>query len=100
MACWYCGRQTTRPGRHSRPTDATTQRLLPISRGGRDTWENRIQACRRCNALTSPWSVDLKNEFKALLEERDIESLPKARGRIVRMVVSRILAARIGRKQQ
>ena len=37
--CQYCG------SRHS----LTVDHVLPKSRGGRDTWENLVAACVRCN---------------------------------------------------
>jgi hypothetical protein len=40
--CLYCG------GRFRR-ADLTRDHVLPVSRGGRDRWENVVAACRRCN---------------------------------------------------
>lgn len=36
--CGYCGRSAT-----------TVDHVLPRSRGGRDTWENLVACCIRCN---------------------------------------------------
>ena len=36
--CAYCGRSA-----------ATIDHVLPRSRGGRDTWENLVACCLRCN---------------------------------------------------
>jgi 5-methylcytosine-specific restriction endonuclease McrA len=41
--CLYCGREF---GRHS----LTRDHVLPISRGGRDHWENVVTACVPCNS--------------------------------------------------
>lgn len=41
--CLYCGREF---GRHS----LTRDHVLPISRGGRDVWENVVCACVHCNS--------------------------------------------------
>lgn len=40
--CQYCGK---RPPKH----ELTIDHILPKSRGGRDTWENLVLACIRCN---------------------------------------------------
>ena len=37
--CAYCGERA-----------ATVDHILPISRGGRNTWTNTVAACHRCNA--------------------------------------------------
>lgn len=38
--CQYCGKQ---------PRDLTIDHVMPLSRGGKDTWENTVAACTRCN---------------------------------------------------
>lgn len=38
-ACGYCGERA-----------ATVDHILPISRGGRNTWTNTVAACHGCNA--------------------------------------------------
>ena len=40
--CAYCGRRF-------RFEDLTREHVVPVSRGGRDTWMNCITACRPCN---------------------------------------------------
>jgi 5-methylcytosine-specific restriction endonuclease McrA len=40
--CMYCGRQN---GYYH----LTRDHIVPSSRGGRDSWENCVAACRRCN---------------------------------------------------
>jgi Restriction endonuclease len=40
--CMYCGR-------HHRHRDLSRDHVLPVSRGGRDTWDNVLTACRACN---------------------------------------------------
>ncbi len=40
--CLYCGEQFTR-------SELTRDHVLPVSRGGRDKWENVVAACKRCN---------------------------------------------------
>ena len=37
--CGYCGERA-----------ATVDHILPISRGGRNTWTNTVAACHGCNA--------------------------------------------------
>jgi 5-methylcytosine-specific restriction endonuclease McrA len=38
--CQYCG---------GRPKELTVDHVLPLSRGGRDWWDNVVAACTRCN---------------------------------------------------
>jgi len=40
--CMYCGQQFAR---HA----LTRDHVLPLSRGGRDTWQNVVSACLHCN---------------------------------------------------
>ncbi len=40
--CQYCGK------RHAK-SDLTIDHVMPRSRGGRDTWDNLVLACVRCN---------------------------------------------------
>lgn len=40
--CLYCGRQYTR-------ADLTRDHVIPLSKGGRDSWENVVSACLACN---------------------------------------------------
>jgi len=40
--CLYCGVSFTR-------ADLTRDHVMPLSRGGRDTWENVVTACLHCN---------------------------------------------------
>jgi 5-methylcytosine-specific restriction endonuclease McrA len=40
--CLYCGQHYTR-------SELTRDHVVPISRGGRDTWENVVSACLACN---------------------------------------------------
>ena len=40
--CLYCGHHFSYSG-------LTRDHILPSSRGGRDSWENVVAACRRCN---------------------------------------------------
>jgi 5-methylcytosine-specific restriction endonuclease McrA len=42
--CQYCGIETTRK-------TATLDHVLPISHGGKNTWENCVCACSRCNIV-------------------------------------------------
>jgi len=41
--CLYCGREFSRPS-------LTRDHVLPLSKGGRDTWENVVSACFTCNS--------------------------------------------------
>jgi 5-methylcytosine-specific restriction endonuclease McrA len=40
--CAYCGRRCS-------TQEATVDHVLPVSRGGRSTWENTVVACFPCN---------------------------------------------------
>lgn len=40
--CMYCGG-------HFRERDLSRDHIVPVSRGGTDTWSNVITACKRCN---------------------------------------------------
>jgi len=40
--CQYCGRRFTK-------SELTIDHVVPRSRGGRDTWENVVLACMKCN---------------------------------------------------
>ncbi len=40
--CMYCGQ-------HYADGDLTRDHLVPLSRGGRDSWSNVVAACRGCN---------------------------------------------------
>ena len=41
--CLYCGREYSRPS-------LTRDHVLPLSKGGRDIWENVVTACFHCNS--------------------------------------------------
>lgn len=41
--CLYCGSEFARP-------QLTRDHVLPVSRGGRDVWENVVAACFHCNS--------------------------------------------------
>ncbi|TNW08178.1 HNH endonuclease, partial [Xylella fastidiosa] len=42
--CLYCGQQFSR-------FQLTRDHVIPISKGGLDTWENVVTACFHCNSL-------------------------------------------------
>ena len=56
--CLYCGNEF-------RGCDLTRDHVQPVSRGGRDVWENVVSACRRCN----------QHKGNRLLEEINLELL-------------------------
>ncbi|WP_460763679.1 HNH endonuclease [Lysobacter fragariae] len=41
--CLYCGHEFSRPS-------LTRDHVLPVSKGGKDTWENVVAACFHCNS--------------------------------------------------
>lgn len=57
--CLYCGQDFSR-----RRDKLTRDHVLPLSRGGLDTWRNTVSACRSCNQLKrnrvpEEWGVQL-----------------------------------------
>jgi 5-methylcytosine-specific restriction endonuclease McrA len=40
--CQYCAERCREP-------EATIDHILPMSKGGRDTWENTVTCCKACN---------------------------------------------------
>ena len=40
--CLYCGK-------HMADAELTRDHVMPVSRGGKDTWDNVVAACKRCN---------------------------------------------------
>lgn len=44
--CLYCGREFSRQ-------HLTRDHVIPVSKGGRDTWENVVSACFHCNSRKS-----------------------------------------------
>jgi hypothetical protein len=58
--CAYCGRPIA-------PTDASMDHIIPQSLDGPDTWENLVNACRRCNgkkANRTPEQAGMPLRFK------------------------------------
>jgi 5-methylcytosine-specific restriction endonuclease McrA len=49
--CGYCGRRPgdLQRGRRLSRRDYTIDHILPVSRGGKNTWGNTICACAACN---------------------------------------------------
>ncbi len=41
--CMYCGQHFSRP-------HLTRDHVMPVSKGGRDSWENVVTACFQCNS--------------------------------------------------
>lgn len=44
--CQYCGCGLN-------ATNATLDHVLPVSRGGKDSWENLVASCKKCNSKKS-----------------------------------------------
>jgi 5-methylcytosine-specific restriction endonuclease McrA len=68
--CQYCGKAIDRK-------DATLDHVLPVSKGGKSTWENCTTACGPCNASKSDqvkgWKPNLKPykpDFYELVNKR------------------------------
>lgn len=55
--CQYCGRKDA----------LTLDHVMPKSRGGRDTWQNLVTACQKCNTLKgdrTPEEAELQLRMK------------------------------------
>ncbi len=76
--CMYCGKP------HS-ASELTRDHIVPRSAGGRDSWQNVVAACRRCNQFKGDRSLDVLNmellalpyrpnlaEYLALVNDRRI----------------------------
>lgn len=48
--CVYCGA--------SRKRDLTIDHVVPKSKGGKDSWENLVTACKSCNHMKSDLSLE------------------------------------------
>jgi hypothetical protein len=54
--CLYCGeRFATR--------ELTRDHVVPVSRGGKDVWQNVVTACRSCNHRKGNWTVREIDQF-------------------------------------
>jgi 5-methylcytosine-specific restriction endonuclease McrA len=68
--CQYCGVYVERK-------DATLDHVLPVSQGGKTTWENTVNACAPCNASKAdktkgwkPRAKPYKPDFYELVNKR------------------------------
>ena len=78
--CMYCGEAFSE-------SELTRDHIMPLSRGGRDIWENVVASCRRCNQhkgntllentnmelLATPYRPNLA-EYLALVNDRRIRA--------------------------
>jgi 5-methylcytosine-specific restriction endonuclease McrA len=68
-ACQYCGCEVTEGS-------ATLDHVLPVSKGGKTTWENSATACKPCNyrkaasTKMKPKNLPYKPHFWDLVEKR------------------------------
>ena len=67
MKCTYCKRDTLKGSRCriNDPLTRTWDHVIPLSRGGPDTKENRVLACLRCNSIKGNMMPD---EWAAYME--------------------------------
>ena len=52
FTCMYCGK-TNLEGK-----DLTVDHIVPVSKGGKDTYENTVTACRACNVYKADRSME------------------------------------------
>jgi 5-methylcytosine-specific restriction endonuclease McrA len=57
--CMYCGEQF-------KQVDLTRDHIIPMSRGGTDSWENVVTACYRCNNQKGNLTPEEWNKYKLL----------------------------------
>jgi 5-methylcytosine-specific restriction endonuclease McrA len=63
--CAYCRQSMSRKRRDGNPgIMATLDHMLPISRGGRNQWNNLIGACLSCNIEKGSMTADEYREFR------------------------------------
>lgn len=67
--CQYCGKTPTRQ-------DLTIDHVMPRSRGGKDTWENLVAACVRCNVRKGNRTPEEAN-MPLLTKPRAPKGLPR-----------------------
>jgi 5-methylcytosine-specific restriction endonuclease McrA len=61
--CFYCSDpMLLEPQKYQAHKLCTLDHLIPLSRGGRDHWENVVAACHKCNQTKRARTAD---EFKA-----------------------------------
>lgn len=53
--CVYCGSKE----------DLTLDHVIPQSKGGKDSWDNLVTACKPCNARKGDQMIELPEEIKA-----------------------------------
>ena len=64
--CFYCGLKTNLNYGKTNWLHATIDHVIPLSKGGGDTRENRVLACKGCNFAKSNMGAD---EFRKRLKE-------------------------------
>jgi 5-methylcytosine-specific restriction endonuclease McrA len=64
--CFYCGRPVSMLHPDS-PDYATVDHVRPLSRGGQDAKDNRVTACRKCNAAKKDMT---KEEYRRLVSTK------------------------------
>lgn len=62
--CYICGKHLVLNNEYNRPDAPTIEHIIPISRGGTNTWDNVKLACRNCNVSkgTHTYQEYLKEE--------------------------------------
>lgn len=61
LLCWYCGCRL-------RPAFKTADHVQPMSRGGKDVKENKVDSCKNCNGEKAAMTLEEYRLYVALIE--------------------------------
>jgi len=71
--CYYCERNFGK----TKLTHCTIDHVQPVSRGGKDDWENMVAACYRCNVMKGNLNYEEFADFCRSLTEDKVKSIDK-----------------------
>lgn len=71
--CYYCGAEIYVGGRQKDPDTATRDHVTPLSRGGTNSKDNLVWACKSCNQEKGASTLE---EYRArLIQRRGVSAL-------------------------